>query len=61
MSRIRHAKSLARLIRSTIDSLPYADAQEVQRVYAGSVLGLVDALNMGWVSQVTEDGLSELV
>lgn len=60
MSRIRHAKSLARIIIAELDRLPLADAQEIKRV-CNLAMPLAIAIEAGYVSQVTEDGLAELV
>lgn len=60
MSRIRHARSLARIIVAELDKLPLADAQEIKRV-CNLAMPLVLAIEAGYVTQITEDGLAELV
>jgi hypothetical protein len=60
MSRIGHAKTLTRLIIAELDRMDATEAAEIKRV-CNLAMPLVIAIEAGYVSQVTEDGLAELV
>lgn len=59
MSRIRHARSLARLIISALDALPLEQAQEIRRV-ENLAFPLAVAVAADLVAQVTEEGMTQL-
>lgn len=59
MSKIRHAKSLARLIISALDALPLEQAQEIRRV-ENLAFPLAVAVAADLVAQVTEEGMTQL-
>lgn len=59
MSRIATARNLAAEIRAAIDLMPYHHGQEIIRAY-DMTMGLVVALERGWVAQVSAEGMVEL-
>ncbi len=60
MSRIGHAKTLARVIIAELDRMDQTHADEIKRV-CNLAMPLAIAIEAGYVSQVTEEGLAELV